>query len=144
MAKVHKNILDERCPECCFPTIERIKSFKGEKLAVSACMNPACENFYDWEVPKKARNKFGNVTDENLFDESSDWAEEEASKMREEFFSRAPIKIEMNVTERDIEKYLDQKNLCVTTRDGYKSILRGFVVWLKKRESLSGEEDGKS
>jgi len=142
MAKVHKRILDERCPECCFPTIEQIKSFKGEKFAVSACMNPKCENFYNWEVPKGAQDKDGEIIDEDLFEQSSDWAEEEASKMREKFFTRAPIRIEMNVSEEDVEKYLFQKNLCVTTRDSYKSILRGFVKWMKERESLSDEEDG--
>ncbi|MEW6069001.1 MAG: hypothetical protein AB1485_00120 [Candidatus Thermoplasmatota archaeon] len=131
-----KRELGERCPICGFPTIQKTVEFKEEELAVSACMNPKCseENlYYDWTIPNKAKDEHGEIVDEELFEESSNWAKNQARKMREELFSH-PIKIEICVSEADVDKFLDEKRISLKTRVTYRIVLRKFVQWLKKKE----------
>jgi hypothetical protein len=126
-------VLDETCPECGFPTIEERRNFKGENLAVAACLNLKCEYFYNWEVPSKAGDVAGEIVDEDLFGESEIWAREEAEKMRNKFFKKQPFKIEVPVSERDIDRYLSEKNINIISKNYYRSILKSFVRWLGSR-----------
>jgi len=128
----------ETCPECGFPTVEKSLSFKGEKVTVCACLNPRCGSgdsfFYDWEVPAKVLDEDGEIVDEGLFDEASQWAREQATKIRSEFFSRQPIRIELRISERDIDEFLGQHGWEWTTKKTYGSVLHRFLSWLGKRK----------
>jgi len=126
-----KRKLNEFCPECGYPTIEEICDFKGEKLAVSVCLNINCDE-YDWEIPSKA----GEVETEEeieIFDESCDWAEEQARKIKFKFLTQKPVVFKLSVTEQHVKDFLATKYISTTTYRSYQSLLLKFVEWLKNR-----------
>jgi len=126
--------LDERCPECGYPTLEQLEVFEGEQLAVSTCLNPKCD-FFDWEAPEKSVGEAGSLVDEEVFDRSQQWAWEKSREMRHEFFSKQPIKIEVKVpfTSKEIEEFIAQGSYAYSTEANYRRILYRFLNWLSQR-----------
>jgi len=126
--------LDERCPECGYPTLEQLEVFEDEPLAVSTCLNPECD-FFDWEAPKNSIGEDGSPIDEEVFDRSRDWARETSRKMRQEFFSKQPLKIEVKApfTTKEIEEFIAQGSYAYSTEANYRGILYRFLKWLSQR-----------
>ncbi len=67
----------ETCHDCSFEEIiEEKRDYKGELLAVAVC--PVC-HFYNWILPEE-----WDEEDEETFDLTSEWAEEESQKILKE------------------------------------------------------------
>jgi len=136
LQQMAKKKLEEFCIECGSPMIEDTCVFKGEKLAVSACLK--CD-FYDWELPKKA-GQINTEEEIKVFDESGDWAEEQAKKIKAKFLTQKPVVLKVNCTEKDIEDFLASKKLAVTTYDMYKKLLVKFLDWVRRRKEKRPNE----
>jgi len=123
MEKVER-ILEEKCPECGFSTIEEKHWFKSEELAVCICGN--CD-FYNWVLPKTIANVdiASKLEESREFQESKEWAEKIAEKMRVKHgVPLIPVTFSENVKwKRTIEIENLLKNLCRIL--GYKRVYVG-------------------
>jgi len=129
-AKSEVRRLNEFCLECGYPTIEEICTFKGEKLAVSTCLK--CD-FFDWELPDEIRRKV-DPTEIQIFEQSMDWAKEEAKKIKVRFLTQKPVVFKFQVTAKNVEDFLAEKRLSPSSRRTYEMLLLRFVKWLKEKE----------
>jgi hypothetical protein len=128
--------LEEICDCCGYPTIEKLLKFNGERLAVTACLNPKCD-YFDWEISKKLldmKEEDIEITETDLFQGMSEWARDQAKKIKQEFLSRQPIKIQPKATRTDVERFLANLKLAFATRRTYRNLLLRFVEWLEKEE----------
>jgi len=126
-----ERILEEICEKCGFPTIEEIREFKGEKLAVSVCLR--CD-FCNWEVPAEA-GEVETKREIEVFEESKDWAEEQAKEIKAKFLAQKPIVFRVPVTAKHVEDFLAEGRFAESTVKAYRALLLKFVRWLKKRLS---------
>jgi len=130
--RVMERLLAERCPECGWPTREEIREFRGEKLAVSCCLNPKCE-FFDWETPRACLDNEGGVEDWDLFEESQMWALKKADEMKISFLSQRPVKFVVEIDEGDVDRWLKEQFISESTREAYRGVLMRFLRWLRER-----------
>jgi len=128
---VRNRALNEFCLECGYPTLEELCTFKGEKLAVSTCLK--CD-FFDWELPDEIRKKV-DPTEIKIFEQSMNWAKEEAKKIKVRFLTQKPIVFKIQVSAKDVEDFLTEKrHLSPRTRRTYEMLLLRFVKWLKEKQ----------
>jgi len=126
-----KRVLEEVCPYCGYPTLEEKRAFQEKELAVSTCLNPQCD-FYNWELPKAWLDEDGNVDDE-LLQDSSEWARMQAETLKREFLSKQPVKITVTPTIHNVEEYLNSKSLAYSTRRSYFVIISRFLEWFNRK-----------
>jgi len=130
-----ERVLEEVCPFCGYPTLEEKRRFKGERLAVSVCLNHLC-TFFDWEIPEAWMDEY---VDEELFEKSEEWAEVQAQTLKREFLSKSPVKITVTPTINHVEEYLNSRCLARSTRGSYHRILSSFLEWFNKKTRKGAE-----
>ena len=134
-------VLEEKCPECGWPTREEKAEYKGEELAICYCLNPRCD-WFNWQLPESLdidSEDYDTPEYWDRFEECQLWALKQAERMKSAFLIQKPIVLRIPISEADVDRWLETLTLSPVTRDGYRRLLLRFLNWLREQYEKRGE-----
>jgi len=134
-------VLEEKCPECGWPTREEKAEYKGEELAICYCLNPRCD-WFNWQLPEDLdldSKEFDTPEYWERFEKCQEWACEQAEQMKSAFLSQRPIVLRIPIAEADVDRWLEKLTLSPGTYQQYRRLLLRFLNWLREQYEERGK-----